>query len=165
MSAAVVNSHRISIIWAPPSGPPARLQSDDPQDVARRLMDTVAAMTAVEFEEYWDSEPDDEAAKAKALASAVARGKRRACTPQKPIRRLLSGLWRSPLLLTYQRRRSCGLLRLSPSRGRGAEGIGGDGGFWENTIASGFRGNYPLYMGASAPKVASAAKSYQLPPR
>ena len=52
MSAAVVNSHRISIIWAPPSGPPARLQSDDPQDVARRLMDTVAAMTAVEFEEY-----------------------------------------------------------------------------------------------------------------
>ena len=71
MSAAVVNSHRISIIWAPPSGPPARLQSDDPQDVARRLMDTVAAMTAVEFEEYWDSEPDDEVAKAKALASAV----------------------------------------------------------------------------------------------
>jgi hypothetical protein len=119
-------------------------------------MDTVAAMTAVEFEEYWDSEPDDEAAKAKALASAVARGKRRACTPQKPIRRLLSGLWRFPLYFTYQmpervRRRSCGLLRLSPSRGRGAVGIDGGGGFWENTIPGGFRGNYPLYMGGIRP--------------
>jgi hypothetical protein len=45
---------------------------DDPNATARRIMDAVAAMTAVEFDQVWDN-PNDPEVQAKAVAAAKRR--------------------------------------------------------------------------------------------
>jgi hypothetical protein len=128
-------------------------------------MDTVAAMTAVEFEEYWDSEPDDEVAKAKALASAVARAA--GLHPSKAHQTASE----RPLAFPADSR-----IRCQNASGGGpvdsyAYRHSGDVAPWGSTAAvSGktlylavLEGTTPYTWGSSAPKVASAARSYQFP--
>jgi hypothetical protein len=46
---------------------------NDPNDAARRILDAVAAMNAVEFGEYWDAPNDEARAEAIEAAAAAAR--------------------------------------------------------------------------------------------